>query len=216
MPPMDSERAVTCDMVIEAVSAFTDSEPVGIETRFIEAHLAVCERCARITGSLPRLAGDGNALEVAGAGERSRRLGLLAARTAEWGVSRAVIALAAAQILGFSLIDLVGGGSHEARHLAAFTLAYGLLLATVAFRPARARTALPVAVLLGLTLAITAVVDLLAGRVPLAGEALHLPELVSVLAVAHLAGLFDGPIRSRQGAAARRSTRVAAVPHRRG
>jgi len=91
-----------------------------------------------------------------------------------------------------------------------------LLLATVAFRPARARTALPVAVLLGLTLAITAVVDLLAGRVPLAGEALHLPELVSVLAVAHLAGLFDGPIRSRQGAAARRSTRGAAVPHRRG
>ena len=213
---MNSERAVTCDMVIEAVSASFDGEAIDVEARFIEAHLEVCERCTKIVGSLPRVSPDGSDLVGAGLTGRSRRLYLLASRTAEWGLSRALIALAAVQILVFSVIDLFSGGSHEARHLAAFTLAYGLLLATVAFRPARARTALPVALLLGLTLAITAVVDLIAGRVPLAGEALHLPELVSLAAVAHLAGLFDRPLRNRRGVSARRATRVAPVPSRRG
>lgn len=213
---MESERGVTCDMVIEAVSAAVDGEPADIDARFIEAHLGTCERCSRIAGSLPRLSG--GEIDLAGASltRRSRRLGLLAARTADWGVSRSLIALAAVQILVFSLRDLITGGSHETRHLAAFTLAYGLLLGSVAFRPARARTALPVAVLLGLTLAITAAVDLIAGRVPLAGEALHLPEFVSLVAVAHLAGLFDRGIRNRRGAAARKSTQVAAVPSRQG
>ncbi|MGA1594332.1 MAG: hypothetical protein ACO371_06790, partial [Ilumatobacteraceae bacterium] len=144
---MNSERAVTCDMVIEAVSASFDGEAIDVEARFIGAHLAVCERCTKIVGSLPRVSPDASDLVGAGLTGRSRRLGLLASRTAEWGLSRALIALAAVQILVFSVIDLFSGGSHEARHLAAFTLAYGLLLATGAFRPARARTALPVALL---------------------------------------------------------------------
>ena len=129
--------------------------------------------------------------------------------------SRVLVALASAQILALSVADLVGGGSHDVRHLAAFTLAYGLLLASVAFRPARARTALPVSALLGATLVITAVVDLLAGRIPLAGEVLHLPEVVSVVAVASLAGAFDRAIRSRRRGAARRGSPVAPVPSRR-
>ena len=69
--------------------------------------------------------------------------------------------------------------------------------------------------MLGATLVITAVVDLLAGRIPLAGEVLHLPEVVSVVAVASLAGAFDRTIRSRRRGAARRGSRVAPVPSRR-
>ncbi|MGA0916923.1 MAG: hypothetical protein ACO36F_10360, partial [Ilumatobacteraceae bacterium] len=34
---MNSERAVTCDMVIEAVSASFDGEAIDVEARFIEA-----------------------------------------------------------------------------------------------------------------------------------------------------------------------------------
>ncbi len=188
---MDSERAVTCDMVIEAVSASFDGEPVGIETRFIEAHLAVCERCAKIVGSLPRVSPDGSDLVGAGSGGRSRRLGLLASRTAEWGLSRALIALAAVQILVFSLIDLFGGGSPRrvtsprspsptdsssrrsgsARHGPEPRSRWPYCSDSRSRSPPWSISS-PAASLF-------------------AGEALHLPELVSLAAVAHLAGLFD-------------------------
>lgn len=94
----------------------------------------------------------------------------------------------ATEILALSLVDLVAAGGdadavHGVRHLSAFAIAYGVLLLVVAARPARARTALPVAAVLAGALAITAVADLVTGRVPLLGEALHLPEVVSVVLV---------------------------------
>ena len=55
----------------------------------------------------------------------------------------------------------------------------GLLVVVV--RPARARAMLPVAAVLAGALAITALVDLARGEVPLMGETSHLPELISVL-----------------------------------
>jgi hypothetical protein len=50
-------------------------------------------------------------------------------------------------------------------------------------RPARARSILPVAAILTGALVITAIVDIVEGRVPLAGETLHLPEVISVVLV---------------------------------
>lgn len=214
MPSVDPQGAVTCDMVVEFLSANADGDPTATDQRFVAAHLEVCGDCARIARSMSSLR-ELTAIDLPGARRSSDRLGRLAERTARWGVARGLVALASAQILVVSIMDLVGSGSHEARHLAAFTLAYGLLLASVAHRPARARTALPVSALLGATLVITAVVDLLAGRIPLSGEALHLPEVVSVVAVGVLAGAFDRVIRSRREAAARRRARVAPVPHHR-
>ena len=73
--------------------------------------------------------------------------------------------------------------THAARHLGAFTAAYGVGLLVVAVRPARARTMLPVAAVLAGALVITALVDLLDGRIPLVGEAQHLPEVLSVVLV---------------------------------
>ena len=48
-------------------------------------------------------------------------------------------------------------------------------------RPARARTVLPVAVVLAVALAATATVDVVRGDVPLVSEATHIAELLSVL-----------------------------------
>jgi hypothetical protein len=58
-----------------------------------------------------------------------------------------------------------------------------VLLFVTAIRPARARTALPVSVVLAAAIGITALSDLIQGKIPLVGEALHVPELLSVILV---------------------------------
>jgi peptidoglycan/LPS O-acetylase OafA/YrhL len=98
---------------------------------------------------------------------------------------RAVLAVVAVEIVVFALPDLMAGDesgevAHGSRHLGAFAIAYAVALLVVVVRPARARTILPVAAVLAGALVITAVVDLANGNVPLAGEALHLPEILSV------------------------------------
>ena len=99
-----------------------------------------------------------------------------------------LLIVVAVQIVAFSLPALILGdeqdtATHAARHLGAFTAAYGVGLLVVAVRPARARTMLPVAAVLAGAILITAVVDLVEGRVPLVGEARHLPEIISVVLV---------------------------------
>ena len=110
----------------------------------------------------------------------------------------------------FSLPALVlgdeqGASAHAARHLGAFTAAYGVGLLVVAVRPARARAMLPVAAVLAGALVITAVVDLVDGRIPLVGEAQHLPEVLSVVLVWLLA--IPSPRRARPAAAPSRRRR---------
>lgn len=109
-------------------------------------------------------------------------------RSSRWLVVRTLLATIAIYSIAVSVVTLVvaddsGAGLHGARHIGAFTLAYGAGLLVVVARPARARTMLPVAVTLGLALVITAVVDVIDGQVPFVNEALHIPELVSVLLV---------------------------------
>lgn len=98
------------------------------------------------------------------------------------GIPRALLGVVAVQIIGFAFVDLLATGSdaHGSRHLGAFAIAYAVGLLGVVWRPARARTMLPVAVVLVAALTITAIVDIVRGDAPLVGEALHLSELVSV------------------------------------
>ncbi len=79
--------------------------------------------------------------------------------------------------------DTNGVAAHADRHLGSFSAAYGVLLFVTAVRPARARTALPVSVVLAAAIGITALSDLIRGKIPLVGEALHLPELLSLILV---------------------------------
>ena len=115
---------------------------------------------------------------------------------------RIVLAVVAIEIIALSLPALVLGdeadtSAHGARHLGAFTVAYGVGLLVVAARPARARTMLPVAGVLAGALLITALVDLANGRIPLVGEARHLPEIASVVLVWLLAVPRGVRVRSR-------------------
>lgn len=110
-----------------------------------------------------------------------------------WRLWRAVLAVCAVEVIVFSVGDLAGS-NHDARHLGAFSIAFGVALLAVVVRPARARMMLPVAGVLAVALSISAVVDVAAGRVPLVTEARHVPEIVSVVAL----WLLAAPVRERR------------------
>ena len=119
---------------------------------------------------------------------RITKMNAAADRASSWGVARALLAVVAAEVIALSVRELVVGdgtdvSAHTARHLGAFSLAYGVMLVLVVIRPARARTALPVAAVVAGALFITAIVDLMLGEIPLLGEALHIPEIVSVVLI---------------------------------
>lgn len=111
----------------------------------------------------------------------------LADRASRWSVARALLVIVAIEVIVASVPSLFASdtqpNAHDARHLGAFTIAYGVSLLVVAARPARARTVLPVAAVLAGALLITATFDLARGAVPLTGETTHIPEVVSVVLV---------------------------------
>jgi hypothetical protein len=79
--------------------------------------------------------------------------------------------------------DEAGSSPHDARHLGAFSLAYAVGLLVVAARPARARSMLPVALVLGGAVLVSGVIDSLDSTVGALGEVTHLPEVLSVVLV---------------------------------
>jgi predicted anti-sigma-YlaC factor YlaD len=182
---------VECTRWREAVSARLDGEDPGIDPALVDAHLARCPGCrafASAAADARRAQRIGIAPQVPDLSRRVRKAVAVADRASRWSVVRALLVVVALQIIGFSLPALIFGDEHEtathaARHLGAFTAAYGVGLLVVAIRPARARTMLPVAAVLAGALLITAVVDMLNGDVPLVGEVQHLPELLSVVLV---------------------------------
>ena len=178
-----------CDRWRDAVSARLDGEDPGIDDALVDAHL---ERCAACRGYAASVAAArpgqriGLAGEVPDLSRRVRKAVALADRAGRWSIVRALLFVVAVEIIAFSLPALVLGdeqdtGGHAARHLGAFTAAYGVGLLVVAVRPARARTMLPASIVLAGALVLTAVVDLVSGRIPLVGEAQHLPEVLSVV-----------------------------------
>jgi predicted anti-sigma-YlaC factor YlaD len=116
------------------------------------------------------------------------RLNAAADRAAHWSMLRILLGVVAVQVIAFSLPALVLGDEHDtathaARHLGAFEVAYGVALIVVVVRPARARSILPVAMVLAGAQVISAIVDLASGRIPLVGEARHLPQVISVVLI---------------------------------
>lgn len=180
---------VRCDAWQDAISASADGEDPGVEPRLLDAHLAVCATCRAFAAAIDasRRAVLQPSPEMPDLSAQVSKLTAVADRASRWGVIRALLVVVAVEVIALSLPSLVLGdgdsGVHDGRHLGAFTIAYGVSLLVVAVRPARARTVLPVAAVLGGALLITTVVDLARGAVPLVAEATHLPELVSVLLV---------------------------------
>ena len=161
-----------------------------MDERLLRAHLAHCVSCsafaAAIDGSRRRLLVQ-PAPVMPDLSRRVAKTNAMLDRAAGWSVVRALLLVVVAEIIVLSVPALLRGGSdndaHDARHLSAFSLAYAVALLVVVLRPARARAMLPVAAVLAGALLVTAVVDLFAGTVPLVNEALHVPELLSVVLV---------------------------------
>lgn len=179
-------RDVTCSAWQDAISAHADGEPSGVDRRLLDAHVARCPDCRRFRDSIAashRQLRIGEAPSIPDLSRQITKRHAVEDRRSVWQVARWGLAVVAVQIIGFSVPALLGreqgASTHSARHLGAFTVAYGVGLLVAVIRPARARTVLPVAAVLAGALLITALVDLLGGHAPFSGELTHLPELVS-------------------------------------
>jgi predicted anti-sigma-YlaC factor YlaD len=179
-----------CSVWREAISAMADGEAPGIDQRLVAAHLANCRQCRNFQ-SLTEGAPAPALSKVESAPDLSRvvsKLNAAADRAAHWSILRIVLAVVAVQVIAFALPALVLGeeqgiATHSARHLGAFGVSYGVALLVVVIRPARARSILPVALVLAGAQVIGAIVDLATGTIPLIGEARHLPQVISVLLI---------------------------------
>jgi predicted anti-sigma-YlaC factor YlaD len=183
-----------CDRWQDALSAMADGEEPGVDARLVQRHLTTCAPCRSFGDAIDdgRRAVVRRVPDMADLPRRVSRLNAVADRASRWGVLRALLVVVGVEVMVVSVPSLVAD-AHDARHLGAFTIAYGVALLVVAARPARARTVLPVAAVLAGALAITAVVDLVRGAVPLVNETTHVPELISLVLVWMLAAPTTAP-----------------------
>jgi predicted anti-sigma-YlaC factor YlaD len=182
-----------CERWRESLSALADGEDPGVDVRLVDAHLARCAGCRQFKADLEALSPAGGG----GAGEH------LCAVGEQHDLSRSVVARVAAEdrashplwlrlSLLLTAVGIIAVGApkllwadshmtdHAARHLGAFTVAYGVGLLVLVVRPARARAFLPVAAVVAGGLLITATVDVVRGGTPILGELKHVLEFASV------------------------------------
>jgi predicted anti-sigma-YlaC factor YlaD len=184
-------KDVDCSRWREAISALADGEQAGIDERLVTAHVARCPACQSYrdtTQSSPGIALVSNTAEMPDLSKTISKLNAAADRAAHWSILRIVLAVVAVQVVAFALPALIlgeehGVATHAARHLGAFGVAYGVALFVVVARPARARSILPVALVLAGAQVLGAVVDLATGKIPLVGEVRHLPQIISVFLI---------------------------------
>jgi predicted anti-sigma-YlaC factor YlaD len=177
---------MNCERWHEAISARLDGEESPIDPALVDAHLAGCAECRafEIVGSeTQRRSRMREAEPQPDLSRHVAKLGRIADRARVWWLVRLALALVAVEIIVLAVPDLLGHSNvpHEARHLGAFSVAYAAALLVVVVRPARARAVLPIAVVLGVALLLTALVDLFNGRVPAIDETLHIPQIISAL-----------------------------------
>jgi predicted anti-sigma-YlaC factor YlaD len=184
-----------CSRWRDALSAITDGEQADIDERLVAAHVARCAECRsykEMIESSPSVARITASAEMPDMAKRISKLTAAADRAGHWSILRVVLAVVAVQVIAFALPALLlgeehGVATHAARHLGAFGVAYGVALMVVVVRPARARSILPVALVLAGAQVLGAIVDLATGRIPLVGEAQHLPQIISVFLIWFLA-----------------------------
>ena len=196
---------VDCIRWRDALSAIADGEPAGMDERLVAAHVARCPGCQAYRQMIDAAPPVERATEPTDTPDLSRTVSKLAAaadRAAHWSILRVVLAVVAVQVIAFALPALVLGeeqqtATHSARHLGAFGVAYGVALLVVVVRPARARSILPVALVLAGAEVITAIVDIASGQIPVVGESRHLPQIISVFVIWLLAVPSTGRRRSQ-------------------
>jgi predicted anti-sigma-YlaC factor YlaD len=175
-----------CEPYMVAISAQVDGEDPDIDTATLEEHLQHCASCRRFAddaASMRRRSRVGAAPDIPDLSRQVVQRTAAADRSSAAWMARWLLALVAVQIVVLAVPDLLASGesAHASRHLGAFGLAYAAGLIVVVVRPARARTMLQVALVLAAAMVVAATVDIAQGRVPLVNEAIHIPELFSLL-----------------------------------
>jgi hypothetical protein len=105
-------------------------------------------------------------------------------RTALTVVALTQLVLAVPALLGHD----TGATVHLARHIGALTAALSIGYLYAAWRPIRAFGLLPMAVAVAATMLFTAVLDVVQGRVALAGETTHVLDVAALVLLWMLAG----------------------------
>jgi predicted anti-sigma-YlaC factor YlaD len=189
-----------CEDVQVAMSARLDGEDPGVPVEAIDSHVAGCPTCTAWLGTADRIRAE-TRWSVGTAPDRTEAImaavaadAIVAAQVsrhraaaeahARRQVLRVGVGLAALLQLGLALPTLVGAflagpsGAHTGREMASFDVAVAVGFLLAAYRPARARAFVPVALVLAACLAITSGVDLVRGVTNLAHEFGHLVALV--------------------------------------
>jgi len=202
-----------CDVARELLSATLDQEATVDEARVANEHLGGCAACqgwwAEI-GSVTRY------LRVRPAEPVPDLSAKVLARVApprpgrgDW-VRYALAVIAASELVLALPGVLLGQGAtsiHDGRHIGSFGAAVAIGLLYVAWRPGRALGILPIVTALAVTMAVTAAIDVGAGRVTALGESHHVLEATGLVLVWLLAGRPVPRRPRRQLPGARRSLR---------
>lgn len=186
--PMD------CDAARELLSATLDQEATVEEARLANEHLGGCAACQGWWAEIGTVT---RHLRVRPAEPVPDLSAKVLARVApprpgrgEW--VRYALAVVAASELVLALPGLLlGEGAtsiHDGRHIGSFGTAVAIGLLYVAWRPGRALGILPIVAALAVTMAVTAGIDVAAGRVSALGESHHLLEATGLALVWMLAG----------------------------
>jgi predicted anti-sigma-YlaC factor YlaD len=185
-----------CSSYRELISARLDDELTPIETDALDAHVQHCVECrsfaARVEALMPvvrvRAAEDipdlvAPILAVAKAPTRDT-IRHAARLMLAWVASVELAFALPALILG----DSTGATAHVARHLGSFDVAIAAGLLYAAWRPQRALSLLPVAIVLTGCVVVTAALDLTDGSTSSGLEAHHLVDLLGFVLLWFVAG----------------------------
>ncbi|HEY2812578.1 MAG TPA: zf-HC2 domain-containing protein [Acidimicrobiales bacterium] len=168
----------------EAISAAADGETHPLESSVVESHIARCAACASFASAVTQL---DRRWRVRPA-ERVPDLSgpIIAAATPkpvpEWPryvllwVALTDLVLAIPALAG----DAKGTSIHAAHELGSWDVALAVGLLVAVLQPRRAAGLLPFALALAGAMAATAIIDIVSGRVPAAGESQHILDLIGV------------------------------------
>jgi predicted anti-sigma-YlaC factor YlaD len=182
-----------CEECRESVSARLDGEVNELGSDAIDVHLLGCTECREFERSAIALhrslrvrpaepVPDLTAAILAKVPAAETLKGQ-AATTREWP-RYALLTVALTQLIVAvpKLLDAAGGSTgHVTRELSSWDIALGIGLLLAAWQPRRAAGLLPFAAALAAALAVTAVLDVAGGRVPVAGEAHHVLDLAGLI-----------------------------------
>lgn len=201
---------ISCEDVVDALSALADGEDPGLSRDELETHVAECAACSRFRAQLADvvvpLSAPAPVAVVVGAEQSQQFVDQVVAgagavdRSGVWWLLRALLAGVAIGYLLIAVPEMLFSTDvhhgHIAHHLGIFSTAYAVTLLFVAVRPSRARALVPFTVVMAVGMVAFAVVDVMDGEAFALSEMSHLLELAGLVLVWLLATRRGWPGRA--------------------